>query len=152
MINDQQLAQKLAQSPSVDRITPQHIDAVVADAHFIRASDTLTLCVIKSVNGFEVVGKSACADPANYDQAIGERVAFDDAKRQLWPLEGYLLRERLHQKALAVASGRWPAPPADDTCCTNPEAEPPADASGAPETTTGETTPDNTGTAEQAAA
>ncbi|HCS22822.1 MAG TPA: hypothetical protein DIW20_03655, partial [Rhodospirillaceae bacterium] len=102
MLNNDQLAEKLAQSPSPNRLTPEYIDSRIGVPSFFRASETLTICVLKSVNGFEVVGKSACADPANYDQAIGERVAFDDAKRQIWQLEGYLLRQTLHLQEQAV--------------------------------------------------
>lgn len=58
--------------------------------------ECMTICLITTVNGFTVIGKSAPASPANFDAAKGRELAHDDAVRQLWPLEGYLLRERLY--------------------------------------------------------
>ena len=57
--------------------------------------EALTLCAIVMRNGFMVIGKSAPADPANFDAALGRKFAREDAIRQLWPLEGYALREKL---------------------------------------------------------
>lgn len=56
----------------------------------------LTICVLVLRNGFTVTGTSACASPANFDADIGKRIARADAVRQLWPLLGYALRDRLH--------------------------------------------------------
>ena len=63
--------------------------------YFPTTMPTLTICILVVENGFAVVGKSASADPDNYDVEYGRRAARDDAVRQLWALEGYLLRERL---------------------------------------------------------
>lgn len=56
----------------------------------------LTICVLTLRNGFTVVGTSACASPENYDEALGQRIARRNAVDEVWKLEGYLLRERLH--------------------------------------------------------
>lgn len=55
----------------------------------------LTLCVLVLDNGWVMTGKSAPASPENFDPEKGQMFAYEDAIRQLWPLEGYLLRERL---------------------------------------------------------
>lgn len=55
----------------------------------------MSVCVIVMQNGFTLIGKSAPASAANFDRALGKRFAYEDAIRQLWPLEGYSLRERL---------------------------------------------------------
>jgi hypothetical protein len=59
----------------------------------------LTICILVMQNGFTVIGKSAPASPENCDADKGRTFAFEDAIRQLWPLEGYALRERLSQAA-----------------------------------------------------
>lgn len=59
------------------------------------ALDVLTVCVLTMANGFTVIGKSAPASPENFDAEKGHRFAYEDAIKQLWPLEGYALRERL---------------------------------------------------------
>lgn len=55
----------------------------------------LTVCILVMRNGFTVIGKSAPASPENFDAEKGRRFAYEDAIKQLWPLEGYALRERL---------------------------------------------------------
>lgn len=46
-------------------------------------------------NGFTVIGKSAPASPENFNAELGRQFAYDDAVRQLWPLMGYALRDKL---------------------------------------------------------
>ena len=55
----------------------------------------LTLCIGVTKSGFTVVGKSAPAAPENFDADLGKKFAYEDVLRQMWPLEGYLLREKL---------------------------------------------------------
>lgn len=55
----------------------------------------LTICLLVMRNGFTIIGKSAPASPANFDAEKGRQFAYEDAIRQLWPLEGYALREAL---------------------------------------------------------
>lgn len=55
----------------------------------------LTYCVLTLKNGFTVTGQSACADPNNFEEEIGKKIARGDAIRQVWPLMGYELRSRL---------------------------------------------------------
>lgn len=71
-------------------------DIFVAGAAPHPALQLLTICVIVTKTGFTVVGKSAPVDPANFDPELGRRFAREDALRQLWPLEGYLMKQRLH--------------------------------------------------------
>ncbi len=55
----------------------------------------LTLCLVTTKNGFVLVGKSAPASAENFDVELGRKLAYEDAVRQLWPLMGYALRDRL---------------------------------------------------------
>lgn len=55
----------------------------------------LTICVLVMKNGFTVIGKSAPADAENFNAELGQKFAYEDAVRQLWPLEGYRLRSAL---------------------------------------------------------
>jgi hypothetical protein len=54
------------------------------------------VCFITMKSGFQFVGTSTPASPANFDAEIGERYAYDNAFKQIWTHEGYLLRELLH--------------------------------------------------------
>jgi hypothetical protein len=82
------------------RVTEDRIKAVIVGQTFARLTGTLTVCVLTLANGFTVTGESACASPDNYDQDIGEYYARKDAERRIWPLEGYLLRQQLHDATM----------------------------------------------------
>lgn len=65
----------------------------------MEACKLLTVYVITMRNGFVVLGKSAPASPENFDAEKGRTFAREDAIRQLWPLMGFSLRDRLHSEA-----------------------------------------------------
>lgn len=69
------------------------VNQVAAPVH--ESLSVLTLCILVMQNGFTVIGKSAPADAANFNEELGRKFAREDAIRQVWPLEGYALRERL---------------------------------------------------------
>lgn len=96
------------------RLTPDLIDAQIVSIHYGRASEIypmnqetaplatttiamscLTICVLVLRNGFTIVGKSACASPENFDSDLGKKIAYADARQQIWALEGYQLRTSL---------------------------------------------------------
>lgn len=91
------------------RLTPQRIDELIAGEYFFTADKAtagcpqfealklLTFCVLVLKNGFTVTGESACASPENFDEAIGRRIARENARSKIWLLEGYLLRQKLSQ-------------------------------------------------------
>lgn len=63
----------------------------------------VTICIIILENGFKVEGVSACVDPANYDEKIGRERAYENAFNKIRELEGYMLRQSLHEKAESQA-------------------------------------------------
>ena len=99
---------------SAPRITPADIADNIASEHYfiggeavgvLGAShhpslDCLTFCVLVLRNGFTVTGESACASPENFDREIGRKIAFENARAKIWAFEGYLLRERLHDRSV----------------------------------------------------
>lgn len=75
-------------------------DIARAFAHPEHASlDVLTIAIVVLKNGFTVIGKSAPASADNFDEALGQKLAYEDAVRQIWPLMGFALRDRLHAEA-----------------------------------------------------
>ncbi|MGN8004392.1 Gp49 family protein [Acidovorax sp. 22279] len=113
------------------RVTPAVLKDEIASAHFFTGFDgaagaayneaspdgvlrqfsfeappalsLLTFCVLVLRNGFTVVGHSACASPENYNKEIGERIARENAERQIWPLLGFRLRDELARPVLTDA-------------------------------------------------
>lgn len=63
--------------------------------------EVLSICLLVMRNGFTIVGKSAPASPANFNAEFGQKLAYEDAIRQLWPLMGFSLRDRLSAETLA---------------------------------------------------
>lgn len=56
------------------------------------------MCALELRNGTQVIGHSACVSPGNFNEGIGRKIAFDNARQEIWALEGYLLKERLSKK------------------------------------------------------
>ncbi len=89
-----------------NRVSVESIDAKIKGITTYRLPDTtITIAVITLENGYTVTGESACADPANFDAEIGKENAINNAFDKIWPLEGYLLKERLFRDGLAQAEG-----------------------------------------------
>lgn len=85
-----------AKGLNAPRLNPAHIDAqIVAEDYHVFPNTPLTVCALTLKNGFMVVGKSAPASPQNFDSELGRKIARDDARNQIWALEGYLLRSKL---------------------------------------------------------
>lgn len=97
-----QEAQEIVSTKTAPKVTEDSIKARINDVRYLR-DGTTTICVIEMDNGFEQMGYSKPASPENYDQAVGERYAFEDAFKPLWKYEAYLLLERQHQVALMNA-------------------------------------------------
>lgn len=57
--------------------------------------ELMTFCVLVLKNGFKVTGMSSCTDPDNFNRDIGERIARENAVREIWPLLGYELKTKL---------------------------------------------------------
>jgi hypothetical protein len=79
-------------------------DAVVEQGGTIKIFDQLRLlsiCILVMKNGFTVIGKSAPASAQNFNAELGRKLAYEDCIRQLWPLMGYALRDRLAANAAA---------------------------------------------------
>lgn len=71
------------------RLTPDDIDRVIV------RSEYHTVCCITLINGYTVIGQSACVSPKNFNEGIGREIAFKDARQKIWALEGYLLAQHL---------------------------------------------------------
>lgn len=103
--NEREIEQAIVEAgKTAARITPADVDAAIqAEQYHVFDGTTLTVCVLTLQNGFTVTGESAAASPENFDRAIGERIARDNARNKIWPLLGYALRDRLHQET----GGTW---------------------------------------------
>ena len=125
-MTDEKIEQEIqAKGLTAPRVTPQRIEEVIASEHYFTAAQgsqagrdsmalehgsavpagvphkdalsLLTICVLVLRNGFTVTGESACASPENFDAELGRKIARANAVQKIWTLEGYLLKQRLHE-------------------------------------------------------
>jgi hypothetical protein len=83
------------------KVTLDGIKAKIkGETYLVLPDGRTTLCILDLENGYTIKGLSACVDPAEFDLNLGRKYAFEDAIRQIWPLEGYLLAEEMHNTAL----------------------------------------------------
>lgn len=97
MNDEQKIEDELnAKGLNAPRLNPQMIDeTIVSEQYHVFTGTTMTVCALTLRNGYIVTGESAAASPKNFDQAIGRKIARENARNKIWGLEGYLLRERL---------------------------------------------------------
>ena len=101
IMNENEIEEEIqAKNLNAPRLTPDIIDSLIKEKAFHRLTDVLTVCVLTLQNGFTVTGESACASPANYNQQIGEDIAFTNARDKIWPLAGYALKQKLYEESL----------------------------------------------------
>jgi hypothetical protein len=93
LIDDKKLNELLTASPA-ERVTKEYIESRIENSVFNRLHPTVTICSIYLDNGYSVRGESACVNPENYNQEIGERIAYDNAFDKLWALFGFLLADK----------------------------------------------------------
>ena len=114
--------------PSAPRVTPESIEANIADEVYFTACNgvcgrkisegrggisatnvvplqLLTFCVLVLRNGFTVTGESACVSRENFDAELGRKIARENAVSKIWPLMGYALKDRLFDDAAKVNKG-----------------------------------------------
>jgi len=97
---EQEIQEKGLTAP---RITPERLEDVIqGEAFHVFPGSQLTVCCLTLKNGFTVTGESACASPENFDIELGMKIARSNAKNKIWALEGYLLKQSLHD---ALTSG-----------------------------------------------
>jgi Phage protein (N4 Gp49/phage Sf6 gene 66) family len=80
-----------------NRVTQEQIEALISSAETQEHIfwDKELIVSYKLGSGFTIAGRSACVDPANFDIEIGRSLCREDAERQLWTLEGYVLQSML---------------------------------------------------------
>lgn len=102
-MNDQAIEQEIqAKGKTAPRVTP---DDVLANIHHIetvkhitQSGQVLRWAVLVTQSGFAVVGKpSVAVSPENDDTEIGEKVAFENSRDEMWPLMSYALKQSLHE-------------------------------------------------------
>jgi hypothetical protein len=97
---------ELLERSKAPRVTAEALQANIVKETFYQ-HELLTICVLELQNGFTVLGQSACADPSNFMEDVGQRLARKDAEGKIWALMGYELKT----KVALVANSNPPTVP-----------------------------------------
>jgi hypothetical protein len=86
------------------KVTLDGIKAKIkGETYLVLPDGRTTLCILDLENGYTIKGMSACVDPAEFDLNLGRKYAFEDAFKQIWALEGYLLAQQIYEaKAIVI--------------------------------------------------
>ena len=88
-------------------ITREKIESLIIGEYGFRASEAVfnkaaphhpalelvTFCVLVLRNGSVVTGVSTCLHAESFDAKVGYQLAREDALREIWALEGYLIKQ-----------------------------------------------------------
>lgn len=76
------------------RLTERDIEVLIHEEDYYQFPDTtVTVCCLTLINGFNVIGYSACVDPVDFDEKLGREIAYDKARDKIWELNGYQMKE-----------------------------------------------------------
>ena len=95
---DQQIEDAIvAKGLNFPRLKPDNIEEVIIGEDYYRfPGTTVTVCCLRLRNGYCVIGEAAAVSAENFDEEIGHHVSRQHAKDKIWALEGYLLKQRVH--------------------------------------------------------
>ena len=82
----------------MNKITKEFLESEIIAVEYKRLSEHLTHCTITVKNGFQFTGESACVDPTNYDEDIGNKIAYDYAFGKMWMPHGFWLRQKMRDE------------------------------------------------------
>ncbi len=82
------------------RITANSIENLIINETYTRLpSGKVMVCELTLENGFTVRGEASVVSLSNFNEEIGRKISFENAKNQIWQLEGYLLQQELWEEA-----------------------------------------------------
>ena len=75
-----------------DRITGEDVERFIVRGEGIRLGDKTTVVIDSTITGFDTIGTSACVDPTNYNQEIGNEIARREIDDKIWGHLGFVLQ------------------------------------------------------------
>ena len=100
-MDDQAVEQAIqAKGLSAPRVSLDDLNANISRVEIVKhiapSGQVLRWAVLTTLNGYAVTGRpSVSVSPENDNAELGEQIARDNARNELWPLMGYALKEKL---------------------------------------------------------
>ena len=83
------------------RVTQGDVDAAIkGETYTVLPNGRTTVCQLTLDNGFTVEGMSACVSIENFNAALGQKIARQNAESQVWHLLGFRLQDELAKQCL----------------------------------------------------
>lgn len=104
-MNSQDLENKIKEKGlNAPRVTLDSIQSKIKKVEYqtvvVESGKMFMYCYITMENGFEVSGDpSVCVSQENFNEEIGKKISYDNSFKKIWPLEAYLLTEKLSKEA-----------------------------------------------------
>lgn len=77
------------------KLTKEFLESEIVQIDYKRIGSKITHCIITTKSGFVFTGESACVDPADYNEDIGSKIAYDNAFEKMWMPYGFWLHKVL---------------------------------------------------------
>lgn len=78
------------------KVTEEEVLRAIRKTQYHRfEGTTVTVCCLTLDNDFTATGESACVDPIEYKQDLGESIAFKNAFSKAWAYLGFRLAEKM---------------------------------------------------------
>lgn len=74
------------------KITESDVDRFTVKGQSIKIGEKTTVVADTTITGFDTVASSACVNPENYSQEIGESMAREEIKNKIWGHLGFVLQ------------------------------------------------------------
>lgn len=74
------------------KITESDVDRFTVKGQSIKIGEKTTVVADTTITGFDTVASSACVNPENYSQEIGESMARKEIKNKIWGHLGFVLQ------------------------------------------------------------
>lgn len=100
-MSDQSLEDEILEKKlTAPRVSLAMLEQNITDTEIVkfvsRSGQVLRWAVLTTKCGYAVSGNPSCAvSSENDNEELGVKIAVENAKRELWPLMGYALKEQL---------------------------------------------------------
>lgn len=75
-----------------NKISKADVEAFIVKGSVNKLGEKTCVVLDSTITGFDMVGTSACVDPANYSEEIGSEIARKDITDKLWGHLGFVLQ------------------------------------------------------------
>jgi hypothetical protein len=90
--------ERMRYSMNGDSLEYALIENRIKSKEFIHRNNRVTICIIKTVEDFYIVGTSFCMDPKQFTEELGEKFSYADTLSQFETVLAY--HKKAHQYTL----------------------------------------------------